>query len=73
MNISALIDELAQERTKKERISGADRANHSVERVDRDHSRTAANGERGNKPFELETILRIHLLQELYDCGVALI
>jgi IS5 family transposase len=24
-------------------------------------------GERGNKPYELETVLRIHLLQELYD------
>ena len=24
-------------------------------------------GERGNKPFALETMLRIHLLQELYD------
>ena len=24
-------------------------------------------GERGNKPYELETMLRIHLLQELYD------
>lgn len=25
------------------------------------------SGERGNKPYELETMLRIHLLQELYD------
>ena len=24
-------------------------------------------GERGNKPYELETMMRIHLLQELYD------
>jgi IS5 family transposase len=24
-------------------------------------------GERGNKPYELEIMLRIHLLQELYD------
>ena len=24
-------------------------------------------GERGNKPYDLETILRIHMLQNLYD------
>ena len=24
-------------------------------------------GERGNKPYELETMLRIHLLEELYN------
>ena len=25
------------------------------------------SGERGNKPYELEIMLRIHLLRELYD------
>ena len=38
-----------------------------MERVDRDHQAAYYAGERGNKPYELEAMLRIHVLQELYD------
>ncbi len=39
----------------------------TMERVDRDHSAILFKGAIGNKPFPLETMLRIHMLQNLYD------
>jgi Transposase and inactivated derivatives, IS5 family len=37
-------------------------------RVDRDNQAVLLfRGERGNKPFELELMLRIHVLQNLYE------
>ena len=73
MSMSALSDELAQVRTKKKEFLA------QIERIVPWKEWLVLiqpcyyKGERGNKPYELETILRIHLLQELYDCGVALI
>jgi IS5 family transposase len=67
MTLSALSDELAQARTKKKEF---------LEQMDRIIPWSEwkeiirpyyYKGERGNKPFELDTMLRIHLLQELYD------
>ena len=67
MTLSALTDELAQARTRKKEF---------LEQMDsiipwsdwigiiKPHY---YKGERGNKPYELETMLRIHVLQELYD------
>ena len=67
MTLSALTDELAQAKTRKEEFL------EQMERIIpwsewigiiKPHY---YKGERGNKPYELETMLRIHLLQELYD------
>jgi IS5 family transposase len=67
ISLSAMSDELAQARTRKKDFLG------QMERIIpwgewkgiiKPHY---YKGERGNKPFELETMLRIHLLQELYD------
>jgi len=67
MSLSAMSDELAQARTRKK---------ESLEQMERiiPWSQWIGiikpqyyKGERGNKPFALETMLRIHLLQELYD------
>jgi IS5 family transposase len=65
--LSAITDELAQARTRKKEF---------LEQMERIIPWGEWMGiiqpyyykaERGNKPFELETMLRIHLLQELYD------
>ena len=67
MTLSALTDELAQARTrKKEFLEQMERIIPWNEWIGIIKPYYYA-GERGNKPFELETMLRIHLLQELYD------
>lgn len=67
MSLSSLSDELAQAKTKKKEF---------LEQMDRIIPWSEwigiikpyyYKGERGNKPYELETMLRIHLLQNLYD------
>lgn len=67
LSLSGLTDELAQAKTRKKEFLG------QIERIIpwsewigiiRPHYYT---GERGNKPYELEIMLRIHLLQNLYD------
>ena len=67
LSLSGLTDELAQAKTRKKKFLG------QMERIIpwcewigiiKPHYYT---GERGNKPYELETMLRIHLLQNLYD------
>ncbi len=67
ISLSALSDELAQARTKKKEF---------LEQMDRIIpwgewmgiiKPYYYLGERGNKPFELELMLRIHMLQNLYD------
>lgn len=67
MTLSALSDELSQARTRKKEF---------LEQMDRliPWSEWKGiikpyyyRGERGNKPYELETMLRIHLLQEMYN------
>ena len=67
ITLSALTDELAQARTRKKKF--LEQMNHIIP-----WSEWLAlikpyyyKGERGNKPYELETMLRIHLLQEMYD------
>ena len=67
ITLSALTDELAQAKTrKKEFLEQMNRIIPWSEWIGiiRPYYYT---GERGNKPYELETMLRIHLLQELYD------
>jgi IS5 family transposase len=67
MTLSALTDELAQARTrKKEFLEQMERIIPWSEwkGIIKPHY---YKGERGNKPYELATMLRIHLLQELYD------
>ena len=67
MTLSTLTDELAQARTRKKEF---------LEQMDRIIPWSEWKGvikpyyykaERGNKPFELETMLRINVLQELYS------
>ena len=67
MTLSAIADELAEARTRKKEFL------EQIERIVpwsewqgiiKPHY---YKGERGNKPYELELMLRIHLLQELYD------
>lgn len=67
ISLSALSDELSQAKTKKKEF---------LEQMNRiipwDEWRGLIKpyyyaGERGNKPFELELMLRIHILQNLYD------
>lgn len=67
ITISALSDELAQVKTKKKEF---------LEQIDRIIpwgewmeiiKPCYYKGERGNKPYELELMLRIYLLQNLYD------
>ena len=67
MSLSGLRDELAQVRTKKKEF---------LEQIERivPWGRWIAmikpcyyKGERGNKPYDLELMIRIHLLQNLYD------
>lgn len=67
MNLSVWSDELAQAKTKKkEFLEQMDRLIPWDEWIGiiKPHYYL---GERGNKPFELELMLRIHLLQNLYD------
>lgn len=67
MSLSAFNDELAQVRTKKkEFLSKIDRIVPWGEWLEliRPHY---YKGERGNKPYDLELMLRIYLLQNLYD------
>ena len=67
MPLSALSDELASTRTrKKEFLEQMDKLILWSEwmRIIRPHY---YKGARSNKPYELELMLRIHLLQELYD------
>ena len=67
ISLSALSDELSQARTrKKEFLEQMDRIIPWDEWVGmiRPHYYL---GERGNKPYELELMLRIHVLQNLYD------
>lgn len=67
MTMSALSDELAQVRTKKKEFLG------QIERIvpwKEWHTLIQPcyyKGERGNKPYPLETMLRLYLLQNLYD------
>lgn len=67
MTLSAISDELAQVRTKKKEFL------EQIERIVpwgewvvmiKPHY---YKGERGNKPYELEKMLRLHVLQNLYD------
>ena len=67
MTISAFSDELAQVRTKKKEFLT------QIERIVPWKEWLALiqpcyyKGERGNKPYPLETMLRLYLLQNLYD------
>ena len=67
MTISAFSDELAQVRTKKKEFLS------QIERIVPWKEWLAMiqpcyyKGERGNKPYPLETMLRLYLLQNLYD------
>jgi len=67
MTLSALTDELAGARTRKKEFL------EQMERIIPWSEWIGIikpyyySGERGNKPYELETMLRIYLLQELYD------
>lgn len=67
MTISAFSDELAQVRTKKKEFLG------QIERIIPWKEWLAIiqpryyKGERGNKPYPLEAMLRLYLLQNLYD------
>ena len=67
MTLSALSDELAQVRTKKKEFLA------QIERIVPWKEWLALiqpcyyKGERGNKPYPLETMLRLYLLQNLYD------
>jgi Transposase and inactivated derivatives, IS5 family len=67
ITLSGLTDELAQAKTRKKEFL------EQMERIIPWEEWKGIikpyyyAGERGNKPFELETMLRIHLLQELYD------
>ena len=67
MTLSVLTDELAQARTRKREFL------EQISRIIpwREWEGIIKpyyyKGERGNKPYELETMLRIHILQELYS------
>ena len=67
MTLSAFSDELAQVRTKKKEFL------EQIERIVPWKEWLAMiqpcyyKGERGNKPYPLETMLRLYLLQNLYD------
>lgn len=67
MTLSAMTDELGQVKTrKKEFLEQMERIipwNEWIGIIKPYYYK----GERGNKPYELETMLRIHLVQELYD------
>ncbi len=67
ITLSAISDELAQVRTKKKEFL------EQIERIVPWGEWVAMikphyyKGERGNKPYELEKMLRLHVLQNLYD------
>ncbi len=67
MSLSGMSDELAQVRTKKKQFLG------QIERIipwgkwETMIRPCYYKGERGNKPYELELMLRLYLLQNLYD------
>ena len=67
LTLSAISDELAQAKTRKKEFL------EQIERIvpwtrwEREIERCYYKGERGNKPYELERMLRIHILQNLYD------
>jgi IS5 family transposase len=69
ITLSALSDELAQVKTKKKEFLT------QIERIVPWGEWVAIiqpcyfKGERGNKPYDLELMLRLHLLQNLYDLG----
>ena len=69
ITLSALSDELTQVKTKKKEFLA------QIERIVPWGEWVAViqpcyyNGERGNKPYDLELMLRLHLLQNLYDLG----
>lgn len=67
MSLSSLSDELSQAKTKKKEF--LEQMNRIIPwsewmRIIKPYYYT---GERGNKPFELELMLRIYMLQNLYD------
>lgn len=67
ITLSMIMDELAQARTRKKDF--LEQMNRLIPwgewiGIIKPHY---YKGERGNKPYELETMLRIHLLQELYN------
>ena len=67
ISLSALSDELTQVKThKKEFLNEIDRIVPWVEWVSIIKSHYY-KGERGNKPYDLELMLRIHILQNLYN------
>ena len=67
LTLSALTDELAQAKTRKkeflEQINRIIPWNEWIGIIKPYYY----TGERGNKPYELETMMRIHIVQELYD------
>ncbi len=67
ITFSKIMDELAQVKTSKkeflEQIEGIIPWNEWIEIIKPCYYK----GERGNKPYELELMLRIHILQNLYD------
>ena len=67
ITLSVLNDELAQARTRKkeflEQIGRIIPWSEWIEIIKPHYFK----GERGNKPFELELVLRIHIIQNLYD------
>ena len=66
-SLSALSDEMSQARTKKkELLEQMDRIIPWGEWIEIIKPYYYL-GERGNKPFELELMLRIHVLQNLYE------
>ena len=67
MSLSALSDELAQVRTKKkEFLTQMDRIIPWGEWIALIRS-CYYKGERGNKPYDLERMLRIYMIQNLYN------
>ena len=67
MSLSALSDELSQVRTKKrEFLAEIDRIVPWGERISLIRP-CYYKGERGNKPYDLERMLRIYLVQNLYN------
>ena len=67
MSLSALSDELSQVRTKKrEFLAEIDRIVPWGEWISLIRP-CYYKGERGNKPYDLERILRIYLVQNLYN------
>ena len=70
ISLSNLEDELSQVRTKKkeflEQIERIVPWNEWVSMIKPSYYK----GERGNKPYDLELMLRLYLIQNLYNCAV---